>query len=203
MKKLLLASALGLILALTMAAPALAGPPSPPDYGEEDPTGTGDCPPIEWGVEKCKPPYVGGESTHIVTDPLEPTGVDEDAEGWVNFWCSSTVGFQYHIGASGLEPRSTYTVTASGWQVAPAAEGDTGWGGSPAFEIYPGFWVVLVGPVQLDLGALRTDANGLGSVHGIEGLAPGMYGLNVQVKDGSAVVVLEMPADDQADFLVY
>ena len=196
MKKLVLASLLGLILVLTMASPALAGPPSPPDYGTQDPTGTGDC--GGW-LEKCKPPYVHGESTHIVTDPLEPTGVDQDAEGWVNFWCSSTVGFQYHIGASGLDPKSEYAVIASGMQVSPASPGAPG-----AIEIFPGFWVFIVGPVLLDLGTLHTDANGLGSVRGVEQLMPDMYALNVQVMTvPGGVVVLEMPADDQADFLVY
>jgi hypothetical protein len=165
---------LGVVLLLALSpAVVLAGPPSPPNFGKYNPQDI-PGPPEAWGVEKIIPPRAApGGSVHIVTDPLEATGIDPDATGWVTFWCQSKIGFHYHIGASGLDPLSEYNVTASG-----------------------------PGPISLDLGTLHTDANGIGTVRGVEKLPPSLYELVVEVTDAGGNVVLDSSADDQG-FVVY
>ena len=122
MKKPILASVLSLFLVLPTASLALAGSPSPPNYGNWNPLGEdlGPLPPgLTWediGVEKVRPPYLDGDSTHIVTDALAPVADPTTPAGWVTFWCLSTVGFNYNIGATNLDPLSRYSVRASGIQ---------------------------------------------------------------------------------------
>jgi hypothetical protein len=189
---------LGVVLLIALSpAVVFAGPPSPPDFGNYNPLDL-PGPPESWGVEKIIPPLSApGGSVHIITDPLEATGIDPDATGWVTFWCQSKIGFHYHIGASGLDPLSRYSVRAFGIQAIVVPPGTPG-----AIDTGEGFWILIVGSLDLDLGAFKTDANGLGTVRGIEKLANGFYGLVVEVTDAGGDIVLDSSADDQG-FLVY
>lgn len=97
-----------LVMALTPAL-ALAGSPNGPNYGEDSPNGGG----VFGGVVKSLVvPWADG-GLHIVDDPLMEDN-DSGATGTVTFWCDSNVGLQYHIVVSGLDPNSTYTVSATG-----------------------------------------------------------------------------------------
>lgn len=195
MKRLMLAVAtISLLMALSPAV-ALAGPPSPPDYGNYNPLGLVG-PPESWGVEKILPSLAPGGQTHIVTDPL----IGPSASGWVTFWCQSKVGFQYNIGATGLNPLSRYSVRAFGIQaiIVPPGTPD-------AIDTGEGFWILIVDPaLDLNLGKFMTDANGLGGVKGVAQLPAGyLYDVGTVVFDGAGIPVLWSPADDPNGFLVY
>ncbi len=143
-----------LVMALTPAL-ALAGSPDGPNYGKDSPNGGS----VFGGVVKSLVvPWADGE-LHIVDDPLMENN-DSGATGTVNFWCDSNVGLQYHIVAEGLEPNSTYTVSATG-------------------------------TLALDLGKLRTDANGMGSQRGVEQLEAGRYEFAITVEDSDGTTVLK------------
>ena len=190
MKKLLLVFLGAVLLVALSSTAALAGPKAPPNFGNYNPLNLpGEPPEVFWpngnGVEKIKPPLgtygvapEASDSIHIVTDPLAVPGYPDTVQGWVTFWCQSTVGLQYHIGVIGLVPLSNYSVTALG-------------GGSS-------------GPVSLDLGTLHTDANGTGTVAGVERLVPDTYVLSVSVTNNATgtVVLASLVGDPQA-FLVY
>jgi hypothetical protein len=176
---------------------AFAGPPSPPIWGRVDPLGISPWPfpPELIGVEKIKPPLSApGGQVHIVTDPLVATPYDEDANGTVTFWCQSQVGFQYHIVTSGLEPVSAYAVSAVGWRLTPDPLGP---------DIIEGESYSIVGPVELDLGMLHADPNGLGAVHGVKKLAPDSYDLVINIKDAGGNLALASDPLDPQDFVVY
>jgi len=197
MKRLMLSvAAISLLMALSPAV-ALAGPPSPPDYGNYNPLDLLG-PPESWGVEKILPSLAPGGQTHIVTDPL--IGLPS-ASGWVTFWCQSKVGFQHNIGATGLEPLSRYSVRAFGIQALIVPPGTPG-----AIDTGAGFWILLssISPIELDLGAFKTDANGMGGVKGAAQLPAGYaYDVGTVVFDGAGVPVLWSPADDPNGFIVY
>ena len=200
-KRVVLAIVLGTILSLTTSSAVFAGSPSPPDYGIPNPIdleGVGD-----W-VEKALP------STHIVTDPLSPVEDGPDAEGWVTFWCESTLGFQYNIGTTGLERLSWYSVKTYGVKLQIVSEGTP-----DAVEIEDGLWVLWPPVVMepLDLGTFKTDVNGSGGVRGVARLQGGYaYMIWGQIFDisGDPVLVLESPPGpdwpgpgDPNGFLVY
>lgn len=202
MKKLLLVFlGVALLVALSSTA-ALAGPPSPPNYGKVDPVGIWPpyLPPLNLltGVEKVIPssPTIG--QIHIITDLLLPTEFDQDAAGNVTFWCQSQIGFQYHIVTSGLAPKSAYAVTAEGLQLTLDPSG-------PIITDIGNFSIVsTVGP--LNLGILHTDANGLGAVHGVkklEPVAPDLYVLMVYIRNASDQIVLQSDPYDPQDLVVY
>lgn len=196
MKKIILVVA-GIILLMALSpAVALAGPPSPPDYGKYNPTDQPGQPPEEWGVEKVIPiPSAPGGVVRIITDLL--TGIESDATGWVTFWCQSNLGFQYNIGVIGLDELSRYSVEASGGQILIVPEGTPG-----AFELEQGLWVDFstLTPVELDLGTFKTDANGKGGVNGVTKLPSGyVYEVAVVVSDSNGIPVLG-PADSPPPF---
>jgi hypothetical protein len=179
MKRLIVTAIVGAVLLLAVfATTAVAGPPSPPSFGNYNPLNLPNEPLESWGVEKIVPQlgtYGEGpessDSIHIITDPLADPNNSSAVGGWVTFWCQSTVGFHYNIGATDLEPNSTYTVHASG-------------------------------SVHLSLGTIHTDANGRGSASGVKTLAPGGYYVVVSVKDSQDNTVLDSHADGQG-FLVF
>lgn len=173
----LLASLLALFV--WAAVPASAAKDEPPDYGEQNPTHLDFCPP---GVDKCFPAaWAFDPSTdppshgvHIVTDPLRDPAVElvngavPEAEpgaayGSVTFWCQSVAGFKYQLRLGGLDPGAAYTVTAVG-------AGTTG-------------------PIDLTLGRIRADANGLATTNGLERFGPGGYGMVIQVWHGSHLIL--------------
>ncbi|MCJ7807230.1 MAG: hypothetical protein MUP73_00670 [Dehalococcoidia bacterium] len=191
MKKIITLVVAGIVLLMALSpAIALAGPPSPPDYGKYNPTDQPGQPPEEWGVEKVIPsPSAPGGAVRIITDPLVGlVGTDVPAAtGWVTFWCQSKIGFKYNIGTIGLNRLSKYGVTAYGVQIQVVPPGTAG-----AIEIEPGLWVLLSTstPVELDLGTFRTDANGSGGVKGVSRLSAGyVYDLTVEVSDGVTKVL--------------
>ena len=198
MKKVSLAL-LGIVLLMVLSTTvALAGPPNPPDYGNWNPTGL-DLGPGDWevwGVEKVKPPFSApGGSVRVIRDPLVG-----NSDGWVTFLCQSKLGFQYNIGATGLNPLARYSVRAGGIRAIIVPPG------TPDAIYIPaeGIWVVIDGLIDLDLGTFMTDANGLGGVRGVERLAAGfIYDVSVVVSDGDGVPVLSSPGDDTNGFLVY
>ncbi|MDR9459248.1 MAG: hypothetical protein RI591_03760 [Dehalococcoidia bacterium] len=182
-------------------AVALAGPPSPPDYGKYNPTDQPGQPPEEWGVEKVIPsPSAPGGAVRIITDPLEGTSL---ASGWITFWCQSRLGLKYNIGATGLNPVSTYGVKADGVQIQIVQAGE----GVVPFEIEPGLWVDLatLTPVpELDLGMFHTDANGRGGVRGVVKLEAGyVYDVVTSISDTDGTPVLWSPSNDTNGFIVY
>jgi hypothetical protein len=207
MKKIIIVVAT--IILLTALAPAvvLAGPPSPPDYGTYNPTKQPDQPPEEWGVEKVIPiPSAPGGVVRIITDLL--AAIDSDASGWVTFWCQSHLGFQYNIGATGLDRLSRYSVEASGVQILIVPVGTPG-----GTELEPGIWVDFstLTPITLDLGTFMTDANGRGGVNGVNKLPSGyVYEVAVVVSDSNGVPILgpaesppPMSGPDTNGFIVY
>jgi hypothetical protein len=197
-KTMLVAVGVALLLTALSSVAVIAGPPSAPNYGTYNPANLADQPPEEWGVEKVIPsPSTPGGAVRIITDPLEgPT-----ADGWVTFWCQSRLGFQYDIGATGLDPLSTYGVNAYGVQIqiVPPGTGD-------AVEIEPGLWILpsTAVPIELDLGTFRTDANGLGGVKGVSRLLAGyVYDVETVISDADDTPVLWSPEDDPNGFIVY
>jgi len=206
MKKFLLV-VLGAVLLLTLSsAVALAGPSSQPNYGTVDPTHIGTLPP-EWlaDVDKIIPaPGAPGGQIHIVTDPLVNAdgvwfGSDTDASGWVTFWCQSTIGFRYNIGWTRLDRLSRYTVSASGIDGLIVPPGTAG-----AIDSGEGFWFVIAGFPNLDLGTVKTDAKGSGGVKGTAQLSSGhVYILWTVVTDSGGNVVLVTPLNDPNAFVVY
>lgn len=200
MKKTVLV-AVGIALILTALSPmaVLAGPPSPPDYGTYNPADLPGQPPEEWGVEKVIPsPSIPGGAVRIITDPL--VGIPP-ADGWVTFWCQSRLGFQYNIGATGLDPVSTYSVKAYGVQIIIVTEDTPG-----AVEIEPGLWVDFstLTPLELDLGTFRTDANGSGGIKGVAKQSAGyVYDVGIVISDADGTPVLWSPSDDTNGFIVY
>ena len=210
MKKTMLAVAGIALLAALFPAVALAGPPSQPDYGAYNPTGLPNQPPEEWGVEKALPSHQApGGAVRIITDALVGGG---GADGWVTFWCQSRLGFQYNIGATGLDPKSRYSVRAEGVSFEFALQ-DPGLGPlSPQIE--PGLWILVLTatPVDLDLGTFQTDANGSGGVKGVARLPSGyVYEVAVVVSDSDGIPVLGPapspppfpPGPDTNGFIVY
>lgn len=204
MKKVILA-VLGVVLLVALSSTsALAGSPSPPNHGKVDPVGIWPpyMPPLNLltGVEKVFPSSPAIGQIHIITDPLVPVGEDPDANGWVTFWCQSTVGFQYNIGATGLDPLSRYSVSANGLkaQIVPAGTPD-------AIDSGEGFYYVVVDPAyHLDLGTLKADANGSGGVKGVTQLQNGrLYILWTEVRASNGALVLVTPGDDPNAFVVY
>ncbi len=194
----LIAVGIALILTALTSVTVLAGPPSPPDYGRYNPADLPGQPPEEWGVEKVIPsPSTPGGAVRIITDPLEgPT-----AEGWVTFWCQSRLGFQYNIGATGLDPVSTYSVNAYGVQIEIVPPGTAG-----AVEIEPGLWILpsTAVPIELDLGTFRADGNGSGGVKGVSRLSAGyVYDVLTVISDANDTPVLWSPDDDTNGFVVY
>jgi len=200
MKKTVLV-AVGIALILTALSPmaVLAGPPSPPDYGTYNPADLPGQPPEEWGVEKVIPsPSIPGGAVRIITDPL--VGI-APADGLVTFWCQSRLGFQYNIGATGLDPVSTYSVKAYGVQIIIVTEDTPG-----AVEIEPGLWVDFstLTPLELDLGTFRTDANGSGGIKGVAKQSAGyVYDVGTVISDADGTPVLWSPSDDTNGFIVY
>jgi hypothetical protein len=185
-----LAAVIALVLVVSPVA-VFAGPPNPPNYGVVDPVGID--PGLYGDEEKIIPaPNSAEGQIHIVTDYLLDNS-NQDG-GWVTFWCSSTVGFQYNIGAYDLEPLSVFAVNADGIELTFDPNGP--------IEI-EGVHFSLVGLVELDLGNLYTDANGLGGVNGIQTLAPDVYELFVRVTDSDSNVVLESDPADPQDLIVY
>ncbi len=188
----LVAAGVALLVALIPTV-TLAGPPSPPDYGNWNPTGL-PLPPIleDWGLEKALPRSAapGAGEVHIVTDPLVGVGVESDATGWVTFWCQSKIGFQYNIGATGLIRLSKYSVKATNRvQIKIVQPGE----GLAPYEIEPDLWVdmaTLTPLSDLDLGVFQTDANGNGGVRGVVKLEAGyVYDFTVEVSDGTTKVL--------------
>jgi hypothetical protein len=205
-KKIMLV-AVGIILLLALSStPVLAGSPNPPNYGTVDPVKIWPSylPPLTdpsmSGVEKVIPiPNAPGGQVHIITDPLVLVDDEGDASGWVTFWCQSQIGFQYNIGATGLNRLSTYQVYSAGFDYLLAAEGDEG-----AVYIGEGMWGIPQPPLGLDLGTLKTDADGSGGVKGVAKLSSGhIYILWTIVNDGTNTTVLGSPEDDPNDFVVY
>ena len=205
MKKIALPlAAIALLLALSPMA-VFAGAPSPPNYGKVDPVGLWPPPPypplsVLTDVEKVLPSKAPDGQSRIINDPLVPTGQGSSASGWVIFWCQSQMGFQYNIGATGLNPLSTYSVHAVGVK-AQIVTSDT-----PGAEYVPGedIWIKIVGFPDLDLGKLRTDANGSGGVKGVtqlEGVY--LYIVSTVVRDSIGNTALATPEDDPNAFLVY
>jgi hypothetical protein len=200
MKKTMLV-AVGIALILTALSPmaVLAGPPSPPDYGTYNPADLPGQPPEEWGVEKVIPsPSIPGGAVRIITDPL--VGIPP-ADGLVTFWCQSRLGFQYNIGATGLDPVSTYSVKAYGVQIIIVTEDTPG-----AVEIEPDLWVDFstLTPLELDLGTFRTDANGSGGIKGVAKQSAGyVYDVGTVISDADGTPVLWSPSDDTNGFIVY
>jgi hypothetical protein len=198
-KRIILLIAATVLLMVLSTTVVFAGSPSPPNYGKADPVGIWPpyMPPISLltGVEKVIPSSSApGGQIHIITDLLVPVGNDTPVNGWVTFWCQSHLGFQYNIGATGLEPNSAYAVTAEGWQLTPDPNGPiTIEGGNYS----------IVGPVALDLGMLHTDANGLGSANGVKKLAPDLYDLMVYIRNASGQLVLQSDPSDPQDLIVY
>ncbi len=198
-KKISVAIIIAVIAINVFAGAVLAGSPSPPDYGNWNPTGL-DLPPImeEWGLEKALPSSSapGGE-VHIVTDPL--VGV-ESADGWITFWCQSKIGLQYNVGATGLNPLSRYSVQAIGIQATIVPPGTPG-----AIELGEGLFILIPpNQIEIDLGSFKTDANGQGGVKGVEKLPSGyLYEVGTIVFDGDGIPVLWSPADDTNGFIVY
>ena len=200
MKKKITLVVAGIVLLMALSpALALAGPPSPPDYGKYNPTDLPGQPPEEWGVEKVIPsPSAPGGAVRIITDPLEGTS---SASGWITFWCQSRLGLKYNIGATGLNPVSTYGVKAYGVQILIVPEDTPG-----AVELEPGLWVLFSTstPVELDLGTFKTDANGRGGVRGVVKLEAGyVYDVGTVISDADDAPVLWSPSDDTNGFIVY
>ncbi len=190
---------LGIVLLMALSATAaLAGPSAPPNYGTYNPLGLTGQPPEEWGVEKIIPiSSAPGGVARIITDPLVG---DSPASGWVTFWCQSGIGFQHNVGATGLNPLSSYSVHAMGAQLAIVAPF------TPGAIYVPGedLWLLFVGPIHLDLGTFMTDANGLGGVRGMAQLPAGyVYDVGTVVFDSGGVPVLWSPAGDTNGFVVY
>jgi hypothetical protein len=188
-KKIMLFAAGIALLGALIPAVVLAGPPSPPNYGTYNPTGQPDQPPEWWGVEKVIPiASAPGGVVRIITDPL--VGIGSDATGWVTFWCQSNKGFQYNIGATGLNRLSTHSVKAYGARINIVQ----GPGVFPIIEPEPGLWIDLSTAiyVELDLGTFKTDANSLGGVKGVSKLPSGpyIYDVAVVVSDSNGVPVL-------------
>lgn len=198
-KAILVAVVIALISTALSSVAVVAGPPSPPDYGKYNPTDLPSQPPEEWGVEKVIPsPSAPGGAVRIITDPLEGL---LPADGWVTFWCQSRLGFQYNIGATGLDPVSTYSVKAHGVQIQIVPPGTAG-----AIEIEPGLWILpsTTLPIELDLGTFRTDANGSGGVKGVSRLPAGYaYDVGTVIADADGDPVLWSPGDDTNGFIVY
>jgi hypothetical protein len=195
----LIAVGIALILTALTSVTVLAGPPSPPDYGKYNPADLPGQPPEEWGVEKVIPsPSAPGGAVRIITDPLEGL---PPADGWVTFWCQSRLGFQYNIGATGLDPLSTYGVKAYGAQILIVTEETPG-----AVEIEPGLWVDFstLTPIELDLGTFRTNGNGSGGTNGVSRLPAGYaYDVGTVIFDAGDTPVLWSPSDDTNGFIVY
>ncbi len=197
-KTMLVAVGIALLLTALSSVAVIAGPSSAPNYGRYNPANLPDQPPEEWGVEKVIPsPSTPGGAVRIITDPLEgPT-----ADGWVTFWCQSRLGFQYDIGATGLDRLSTYSVNAYGVQIQIVPPGT-----EDAVEIEPGLWILpsTAVPIELDLGTFRTDANGLGGVKGVSRLLAGyVYDVETVISDAGDTPVLWSPEDDTNGFTVY
>jgi hypothetical protein len=127
---------LGALLgALAVSRVAVAGPPGPPSFGVMEPASNA-CPWPDFlnpvldagGVGKCLPASIAWSENgvRVVTDPLVGTG---GAAGWVTFWCQSTMGFRFSVGAVGLAPTTTYAVTATGFGTIAALHTDANGGG--------------------------------------------------------------------------
>jgi hypothetical protein len=198
-KTMLLAVGIALILTALSSVAVVAGPSSPPDYGRYNPANLPGQPPEEWGVEKVIPsPSTPGGAVRIITDPLVGP---PPADGWVTFRCQSRLGFQYNIGATGLNPVSRYSVRAEGVRFEFVLEPTGG-----AIEIEPGLWILpwTLAPVELDLGTFRTDANGSGGVRGVSRLPAGYaYDVGTVISNADGDPVLWSPIDDTNGFIVY
>ncbi len=198
-KTMFVAVGIALVLTALSSAAVVAGPSSPPDYGKYNPADLANQPPEEWGVEKVIPsPSTPGGAVRIITDPLEGL---PPADGWVTFWCQSRLGFHYNIGATGLEPLSTYTVMAYGIQIQIVPPGTPG-----AIELEPGLWIDFstLTPIELDLGTFKTDANGTGGIKGVAKQSAGyVYDVGTVVADADGDPVLWSPSDDTNGFIVY
>jgi hypothetical protein len=198
-KTMLVAVGIALILTAWSSVAVVAGPSSPPDYGKYNPADLSNQPPEEWGVEKVIPsPSTPGGAIRIITDPLEGL---PPADGWVTFRCQSRLGFQYNIGATGLDPVSTYSVKAYGVQILIVTEDTPG-----AVELEPGLWVDFstLTPIELDLGTFRTDANGSGGIKGVAKQRAGyVYDVGTVISDTNGTPVLWSPIDDTNGFIVY
>jgi hypothetical protein len=198
-KTMLMALGLAFLLTALSSAAVLAGPSSPPDYGKYNPANLPGQPPEEWGVEKVIPlPVAPGGAVRIITDPLIGSA---PADGWVTFWCQSHLGFQYNIGAAGLDPISTYSVEADGVQIQIVAPGTVG-----AIEVEPGLWILPSSalPIELGLGTFVTDANGSGGVKGVARLPAGyVYDITTVISNSDDEPILSSPYDDTNEFIVY
>jgi hypothetical protein len=198
----LLIAATVLLMALSTTV-VFAGSASPPNYGTVDPVGIWPPPPMPplsalTGVEKVFPssPAPGGQ-IHIITDLLIPVGNVTPVNGWVTFWCQSQIGFQYNIGATGLEHNAAYAVTAEGLRLTLDPSG-------PIKTDIGNFSIVST--VALDLGILHTDVNGLGSANGVkklEPVVPDLYVLMVYIRNTSDQIVLQSDPADPQDLEVY
>jgi hypothetical protein len=195
----LMAIAIAVASLLSFPVAILAGSPSAPNYGKYNPANLPGQPPEEWGVEKVIPlPLAPGGAVRIITDPLNGSA---PADGWVTFWCQSHLGFQYNIGATGLDAISTYSVVADGVQIQIVAPGTVG-----AIEVEPGLWILPSSavPVELDLGSFVSDATGSGGVKGVARLPAGyVYDVATTVSNANDEPVLSSPYDDTNEFIVY
>jgi hypothetical protein len=204
LKKIMLLIAATVLLMALSTTVVFAGSTSPPNYGTVDPVGIWPpyMPPLNLltGVEKVIPSSPAIGQIHIITDPLVRVGDDTDANGWVTFWCQSQIGFQYNIGATGLDPLSKYSVYANGVKAQIVPPGTPG-----AIDSGEGFYYVVVDPnYHLDLGTLKADANGSGGVKGVAQLQSGcLYILWTVVGDSNGAPVLGSPVDDPNAFVVY
>lgn len=192
---------IGVAVLLMVLSPVatIAGSLSAPNYGKYNPANLADQPPEEWGVEKVIPsPQAPGGAVRIITDPLEGSA---PADGWVTFWCQSHLGFQYNIGATGLDSLSTYSAEADGAQILVVPPGT-----ADAVEIEPGLWILPSSalPIELDLGTFRSDTNGSGGVKGVVRLLAGyVYDVTTIISSVNGEPVLSSPDDDTNEFIVY
>lgn len=158
---------------LVVSGTALAGPPGPPDFGVMEPASNG-CPWPDFlnpvldagGVGKCLPASIAWSENgvRVVTDPLVGTG---GAAGWVTFWCQSTMGFRFSVGAVGLAPGASYPVTATGFGTIATLHTDANGSGivGGIVKLQPGSYEVAV-----SVGSLLTSP--AADLVGFEVLAP-------------------------------
>lgn len=161
------------VAVLLLAGTAVAGPPGPPNFGVMEPASDG-CPWPDFlnpvldagGVGKCLPTSIAWseDGVRVVTDPLVGSG---GAAGWVTFWCQSTMGFRFSVGAVGLNPMSSYAVSATGFGTIATLHTDASGSGivGGIVKLPPGGYDVAV-----SVGSVLTSP--LSDLVGFEVLAP-------------------------------
>jgi hypothetical protein len=186
LRYLVVPAALTILMVLIVAAPALAAPSGPPNYGVMEPRGISDkgCPwpdeenddPIHADAQKCLPqniPWsvtehegVTSSGVRIISDDLVGEALPA-ATGQVTFRCQSRVGLEYKVTAQGLEERTSYTVVALQFGAGPVT-----------------------------LGTFTSDTRGNGILNGVLHLPKGGYGFMFSVVDGNGATVLVMDPID-------